>query len=207
MSIDLNDLLDPSRTAVVASEMQKGVVGAEAIFPQLAEEARAAGIVGNAARLFEAARTAGVPVIHCLATRRPDDLGSNTNGRIFGAAAKSPVRLEPGSTAAEVVDELTPDPQDLVMTRLHGLGPMAGTGLDRVLRNLGAQTVVIVGVSVNVALTNLTMDAVNFGFDVVLVRDAVAGVPASYADAVIDNTLSLLATVVRTDEVIDAWRP
>lgn len=205
MSIVLDTLLDPSRTAVVASEMQKGVIGDEAIFPQLAEEARSAGIIGNSARLFAAARDAGIPVVHCLANRRPDDLGSNTNGRIFGAAAKSPVRLEPGSTAAEVVDELAPGPDDLVMTRLHGLGPMAGTGLDRILRNLGAQTVVVVGVSVNVALTNLTMDAVNFGFDVVLVRDAIAGVPASYADAVIDNTLSLLASVMTTDELVAAW--
>ena len=39
----------------------------------------------------------------------------------------------------------------------------------------------------------------------VLARDAVAGVPTSYADAVIDNTLSLLATVTTTDEVVAAW--
>ena len=59
--------------------------------------------------------------------------------------------------------------------------------------------------SVNVAVTNLVMDAVNRGYQVVLPRDAVAGLPADYADAVIDNTIALLATVTTTAAVIDAW--
>jgi hypothetical protein len=41
---------------------------------------------------------------------------------------------------------------------------------------------------------------------VVVPRDAVAGIPADYAAAVIDNTLSLLATVTTTDELLEAWR-
>jgi nicotinamidase-related amidase len=82
---------------------------------------------------------------------------------------------------------------------------MGGTDLDAVLRALGATTVVGIGVSVNVGMTNFTMDAVNAGYQFVLPRDAVAGIPASYADAVIDNTLALLATVVTTDDVIAAW--
>jgi biuret amidohydrolase len=39
----------------------------------------------------------------------------------------------------------------------------------------------------------------------VLPRDAVAGVPASYAVQVIDNTLALLAEIVTTDDVIAGW--
>jgi hypothetical protein len=40
---------------------------------------------------------------------------------------------------------------------------------------------------------------------VVLVRDAVAGVPVEYADAVNDNTLSLLATVVTAEQLEHLW--
>jgi len=58
---------------------------------------------------------------------------------------------------------------------------------------------------VNVAITNFAMDAVNHGYQFVLPRDAVAGIPESYADDVIDNTLSLLATVTTTDDVLAAW--
>ena len=54
-------------------------------------------------------------------------------------------------------------------------------------------------------MTNFVMDAVNLGYRFVLPRDAVAGVPEEYADAVIDTTLSLLATVVTTDDVLAVW--
>ena len=68
-----------------------------------------------------------------------------------------------------------------------------------------ATTIVAVGVSVNIAITNLVMDAVNAGYRVVVPRDAVAGIPADYADAIIDNTISLLATVTTTSDLIEAW--
>ena len=83
---------------------------------------------------------------------------------------------------------------------------MGGTDLDAVLRNLGVSTIVTVGVSVNVAITNLVMDAVNAAYRVVIPRDAVAGIPTDYADAVIDNTLSLLATITTTDDLLEAWQ-
>ncbi len=82
---------------------------------------------------------------------------------------------------------------------------MSGTDLDAVLRNLGVTTIVVTGVSVNIAVTNLVMEAVNLGYDVVLPRDAVCGVPADYADAVIDNTLRLLATITTVDELVGVW--
>ena len=119
---------------------------------------------------------------------------------------KSPVPLLPGTPEVEVVPELGPEPEDLVLTRTHGLDPMAGTDLDPVLRNLGVRTIVVTGVSVNIAVTNLVMDAVNRGYDVVLPRDAVCGIPQEYADAVIDNTLALLAAVTTTDELIEIWK-
>lgn len=143
--------------------------------------------------------------MHALVQRRPDGLGSNRNAKIFRIGTDE-VAIAPGTPGAELLPEFGPEPTDLVLRRWHGLGPMGGTDLDAVLRNLGVTTIVAVGVSVNVAITNLVMDAVNAAYRVVLPRDAVAGIPADYAAAVIDNTLSLLATVTTTDELLEAWR-
>ena len=195
--------LELSGAAVVTSECQNGVIGPESVLPELAAAARAT-VIPNGARLCAAARSAGIPVVHCVAGRRPDDRGSNRNARLFGAMLKSPVRLDLGSAAADVVAEFDVQASDFVLSRMHGLNPMAGTDLDPILRNLGVTTIVVIGVSVNIAVTNLVMDAVNLGYQVVLPRDAVAGVPADYADAVIDNTLALLAEITTTDEVIAA---
>jgi nicotinamidase-related amidase len=205
LPVELTSLLDPVCTAVITQECQKGVLGEHAVFPQLAEAARERAIP-NAGRLVKAARAAGARVVHCIAVRRADGAGSSTNARIFGAARKSGTTLEPGSDAVQVIDEIGVEDTDIVSSRLHGVGPMWGTDLDSILRNLGVRTVVVVGVSVNVGVTNVVMDLVNAGYQVVLPRDAVAGVPTEYADAVIDNTLSFLATVVKTDDVLGSWK-
>lgn len=203
MPVDLRSLIDPAHVAVVCQELQGGVVGAESALPALADAAAA--VIPAVDRLVRGARAAGVPVIHCLAERRADGLGSNANARLFAGVLKSPVRLLPGTPASAVVDGISVEPSDLILRRLHGLGPMAGTDLDPVLRNLGVTTIIGVGVSVNVGMTNFVMDGVNHGYQFVLPRDGVAGVPAAYADAVIDNTLSLLATVTTVDDVLAAW--
>jgi nicotinamidase-related amidase len=204
MPLDLAALVDPAHTAIVTSEVQNGVVGARSALPLLAEAA-AVEMLPSLRRLLPAARAAGVQVVHCTAYRRADGKGANTNARLFMGVRRSPVPLLPGTPEVEVVSELGPEPDDLVLTRTHGLDPMAGTDLDPVLRNLGITTIVVTGVSVNVAVTNLVMDAVNHGYDVVLPRDAVCGIPPDYADAVIDNTLALLATITTTDDLLAAW--
>ena len=205
MPVDLVSLVAPGRTAVVTSEVQNGVVGERSALPALADAARAT-MVPALRRLLPAARAAGVQVVHCTAYRRADGRGANTNARLFMGVRKSPVALLPGTPEVEVLPELGPEESDLVLTRTHGLDPMAGTDLDPVLRNLGIRTIVVTGVSVNIAVTNLVMDAVNRGYDVVLPRDAVCGIPEAYADAVIDHTLSLLAVITTTDELVEAWR-
>jgi biuret amidohydrolase len=205
MAVELAELVSTWRTAVVTSEIQNGVIGPEAALPELAAAARET-MIPAVARLVGAARAASVEVVHGTFARRLDGKGGNSNARLFAAVERSPVKLVAGSDAARVVPEVGVRPTDLVVTRSHGLNPMAGTELDALLRNLKVSTIVVAGVSVNVAITNLVMDAVNLGYDVVLPRDAVCGVPQDYADAIIDNTLSLLATLTTVDEVIEAWK-
>ena len=208
MPVDLNAMLEPSRCAVVTSEVQNGVLGPAPLFPQLADVARPH--VPAMARVVDAARGAGVPVIHATVRRRADARGANTNAVLFAAALKSARRADvqdllPGSKAAAIIDEIGLLDTDLELSRYHGLGPMYDSGLAAVLRNLGTRTVIPVGVSVNVAITNLVMDAVNAGFDVVLPRDAVAGVPAAYAEAVIEHTLAVLAVLTSSTDLAAAW--
>jgi nicotinamidase-related amidase len=104
-----------------------------------------------------------------------------------------------------VPDLIGVDSADVVLPRHHGLGPMTGTQLDSMLRNLGVTTIVGVGVSVNIGMTNFAFDAVNRGYQFVMPTDAVAGVPADYAEAVIANTLSLVATLTTTADVVRVW--
>ena len=205
MPIALQELAPPDACAVLTMEIQRGVVGDLSSFPQLAEAAQRAGVVPNTARLLAAARSHGVPVVHCTAEFRADRAGTTVNCQLVAAVLRNPAHLLTGTPATEIMAPLGPEPSDLVSTRLHGVSPFTGTSLDTWLRNLGVRTVVATGVSVNLGVLGLAIEAVNLGYQVVVVRDAVAGLPQEYADAVLDNTFPLISTLTTVDELVAAW--
>ncbi|WP_369269726.1 cysteine hydrolase [Streptomyces sp. R11] len=199
---ELSELLDPATTVLLTVECQQGVVGPDSALPELAKEARSSGALGNVARLVAAAHESGVQVIHAIAERRPDGRGASHNARLFRAAERLPVQQLSGTTAVRVAAPIGVTDEDLVVRRLHGLSPIQGTDVDALLRNLGCRTLVVTGVSANVAIPNTVFDAVNRGYVVVVPRDAIAGVPSDYTPAMIRHTLALVATVATTDEVL-----
>ncbi|GGY45307.1 cysteine hydrolase [Streptomyces omiyaensis] len=203
---ELEERLHPDSAVLLTIECQQGVVGTESALPELAAVARKSGALANVARLVDAAHGAGVQVLHAVAERRPDGRGSNDNARLFRAAARLPVQQHSGSTAVRIAEPIQVADEDLVVRRLHGLSPLAGTDVDALLRNLGCRTLVVTGVSANVAVPNAVFDAVNLGYTVVVPRDAIAGVPADYTPAMIRNTLALVATIATTDDLLAAWK-
>ncbi|MFJ2744651.1 isochorismatase family protein [Streptomyces sp. NPDC087440] len=197
--------LDPGTTVLLTVECQEGVVGEESALPELAEQARKSGVLANVARLVDAAHGAGVQVVHAVAERRADGRGANHNARLFRAAERLPVRQTVGTRAVRVASPIEVAEEDFVMGRLHGLSPVAGTGVDALLRNLGCRDVVVVGVSANVAVPNAVFDLVNLGYGVVVAGDAVAGVPEEYVGEVLRHSVGLVATVVGAGEIWGVW--
>lgn len=206
----LKTLLNPETTVVLTMELQNGVVGHGALMTALVDEVERVGVRQTAGRLCVAARERGIQVVHCVAENRADGLGAIDNCKVF--AMNNRLRRETGSTpidqgseGAKLVSELGPDERDIVMARIHGLTPFTQTSLDQVLRNLSTRTLVVTGVSVNMGIFGTVMSAVDLGYNVIIVRDGVCGVPREYADAVLENSLSLLATIVNADDVMTAW--
>ncbi|MFI1972412.1 isochorismatase [Streptomyces cinnamoneus] len=198
--------LDPATTVLLTVECQRGVVGPGSALPELAAAARASGALANVARLVAGAHEAGVQVVHAVAERRPDGRGASRNARLFRLAERLPVQQLTGSLAVRVADPIPVGDGDLVVRRLHGLSPLAGTGVDALLRNIGCRTLVVTGVSANVAVPNAVFDAVNLGYTAVVPSDAIAGVPADYTAAVVRHTLALVASVTTTEALLHGWR-
>jgi nicotinamidase-related amidase len=207
MPFDVRPLVTPSTTALLTNEVQPGTVGGG---PEGSLGAAGALVLPNIVRLAEAARAAGVQVVHCVKVFRRDARARNRNVMLYRLRGQTPdgTPVAPDSRPVEgsvVTPELGPDERDLVMTRLHGMGAVSDTGVVQVLRNLGITTVVVTGVSLNIGIPNTVMELVNQAFEVVVVRDAVAGTPAAYGEQMIRHTLGLLATVTTTDDLVAAW--
>ena len=205
----LRAILEPSTTAVLTMELQQGVVGEGALMQALVEELARVDTLDTVRRLCAGARDAGARVVHCTVVARPDAAGSTENCKIFAMSAKQ--RREHGFTAtdigspgAELIDGLE-DPRDIVVPRMHGMTPFTSTSLDQILRNLGVRTVVATGVSVNLGVFGMALTALDLGYQVVIPTDAVTGVPREYADAVLEHSLSLIATITSADEILGLW--
>lgn len=204
MPLDVRPLVTPLTTALLANEMQASIVGGS-------QGVGGAGtrILPNVVRLADAARAAGVQVMHCVKIVRRDALARNPNVVLYrrtgSAGGTNPAPDSRPVEGSFPCPELGPDERDLVMTRLHGLGSVTDTGVVPVLRNLGITTVVVTGISLNIGIPNVVMDLVNHAFEVVVPRDAVAGTPQEYEVQMLDHTLKFLATLTTTDDLVAAW--
>jgi nicotinamidase-related amidase len=202
---DLASLVDPAHTAVVTCEMQRGTIGDLACIPLLKDEVESLGVLDHAGALVRAARSKGVRVVHATIEIRPDHAGITVNNPMMAMAVRDTGRMEQGTPAAEVCPELGPEPEDIVVARIHGVTPFTGTSLDPILRSLGVTTIVPVGVSVNEALLGLCISAADLGYRIALPTDAIAGIPRAYAEQVVEHTLALLVKRTTTTDVIAAW--
>jgi nicotinamidase-related amidase len=183
------------RAALLIVECQRGVLDPGlAIFAGLAEQATGRGILPRIAALAADFRTAGLPVVHAHVAHRADFGGAAVTNPITARTAREG-RMVAGTPEVEAMPEVAPAPGDYVSTRHSGLGLWYGTDVDSTLRNLRVDTVVLTGVSTNLALFAGAVGAVDRGYQAVIVEDASAGATAEAHDWMVTNTLPLLAAL------------
>ena len=192
---------NPDTTAVVCVECQNGVLGAESVLPALAADS--ADLLGHVRRLLDAAREFGARVVHAT---YEGSLGGRPTGtaRLWRVLGPATADWAPGSPETFVVPELL-KPTDLVLPRHHGLFPTLDSEFLPVLKGLGVTTIVLAGVSLNLAITHTAGHVTQAGFDLVVPRDAVGGTPAEYAQQVLDNTIAVLGRLTTVDRLVAEW--
>jgi nicotinamidase-related amidase len=192
---------DTARTAVVTMEMQRGICGDLASFPAL-RDAVTGDVTTNAAALVREARQRKIVVVHCTFSLRHDRVGTRLDLPLMSAARRNPDYLLQRSVSTALLPELQQHPDDIVCDRHHGVSPFTNTPLHSILKEQDINSLIVVGVSLNIGIPGLVIEAVNLGYSVTVARDAVAGFPAEYADSVVTNTLSALADIDSTPGIV-----
>jgi nicotinamidase-related amidase len=199
--------LEPGkRAALVVNEVQNAIANPSYIDTPLAGQAAARGIVARINGLAAAFRQAGAPVIFCtIAARTADFAGFRVNCAL-AAGIRRKGHLVAGTATAAIHDDLVVEPADIVSGRAHGMAPFTGTALDATLRGYGVETVVLTGVSTNIALPGAATEAVALGYNVVLAEDCTAGATPETHRMQVTMHLPLLATVTDAASVMKALR-
>jgi len=202
MPFDIRPHVDPATTAVVTLEVQENLLLPErAMIPGLAAHAQAIGLIDRLATLFAGARRIGVPVLYVTDQRRADGLGAADNLMVDRSIAGPRRQLGHGP----IVTELTPQADDITIAREHGMTGFYTTPLDAYLRNLCVRTVIITGVSANIAVNGTAIEAMNRGYRVVVPSDCIAGDPPEYVEQLLRYTIRNVALVAPIAQVLEYW--
>jgi len=118
--------------------------------------------VSPARRVLEVFRSNGWPVVYVNDAHYPTDIEMP----LWGPHAMK------GTRGAEVYSGLAPRQGEYVIEK-HTYSGFYGTALDHVLRSLGVDTVVLVGLDADICVRHTAADAFFRGYKVVVVRDAV----------------------------------
>ncbi|MBV6756213.1 cysteine hydrolase [Rhodococcus opacus] len=187
--------LEPGkRPALLISECQNLITNDAYSDSPLIRQVVERQIISKINELAAQFRVRDLPVVHCIIAARPGFEGFRINC-VLAAQLKKVGRLVAGTPDAAIHDGITVGVKDIVAQRYHGMAPFSGTDLDAILRGLDVDTVVLAGVSTNIALPGAATEAIARGYDVILVEDCTAGGTAETHQMQVVMHLPLLSTI------------
>lgn len=147
--------------------------------------------LSSAARVVEAARACGVPVVHTRVSFGPGGL----DGGVFFRKVPALAQLVGDSPMGEIVPAVAPRDDELVVVKQYA-SAFFGTTLATTLHAAGVDTVVVVGVSTSGCVRASVVDAIQHGFVPLVVEDAVGDRAPEPHRANLDDLRTKYAEVV-----------
>lgn len=198
--------LDVERAVLCIVEMQNDMVHESNIEKRgirgvLASQVQKRGVIAKLQAVISAARGRGVPILYINFSLKPGFPRPNT--LLHRRGQREPTLIE-GTWGVQVHEALAPHPEDFVLERTVGIDGSYGTQLYPVLRQLKRSTMLMAGVSTNLAVEGIVRASVNRGFDLVVIEDCCASYPDEWHRFSIENIMPLIATVTTAESVIAA---
>ncbi|NQW23038.1 MAG: cysteine hydrolase [SAR202 cluster bacterium] len=166
--------IDRDKTAILIMDFQQRIVANNASDPE--------SVVKNASQVLQSARGAGIPVIYVM----------HRGG--FMAEYAPDVELHEG---------VAPATGEMVITKIRP-GPFSTTNLDVTLRELGRDTIVIMGVSTSGCVLSCTRWAVDVNYKFIVVSDACSDPDAEVHRVLTEKIYPRFGTVINTQEFLNA---
>ncbi|ACB95026.1 isochorismatase hydrolase [Beijerinckia indica subsp. indica ATCC 9039] len=200
-------MMDPRSTALVLIEYQNDFTSeGGSLHAAVKPVMQATHMLDNTVRLVEAARALGVQIIFVPIQFSSDyhELSAKPYGILKGVVDTHSFRK--GTWGAEIVECLTPKPQDIVIEGKRGLCGFASTNLDFILRSRGITSLGIGGFLTNCCVEATSRSAYEKGYHVVTLKDCTATVSQEEQNFAFEKNFPMFSLPASADEFLSELR-
>ena len=195
--------LDLSRTAVFITDPQNDFISeGGAAWGLVGEQVVADKVVEHQVQLREAAKKVGIPVFYSPHMYTEMDYANWTSLNGIDTMMFAIDMFHEGTWGHEFHPDMMPDDNTIVMNPHKGLSNFWTGDAALQLRQYGVQTIIMAGMSANLCVESHTRDAIENGFDVIIIADATAGAGPHAKKAALINYEFIAHEVTTTDEII-----
>jgi gluconolactonase len=196
--------IDPGRTALIIQDLQNDTMmdGGAWAETGAADHAKEQNVVENVTRLAEAARSAGMPVIHVHYIVEEGARGLKQNAPLF-QGVKDENALVRGSWGAAPAEGLEPQDGDFVVEKMR-MSAWQGTRLESLLRGLDIETIIVTGAWTNMSIEHTARTGADKGYFMIVAEDGCSTMNADWHNASINYALQNVSTVTICDALISA---
>ena len=166
--------IDREKTAILIMDFQQRMINNNASEPE--------DVIKKAAQVLEGARGAGIPVIYVI----------HRGGALVEYAPD-----------VELHEGILPEEGELVLTKVRP-GPFSTTKLDVTLREMGKDTIVIMGVSTSGCVLSCTRWAVDVNYKIIVVADGCSDPDPEVHRVLTEKIYPRFGTVVSAQEFSNA---
>ncbi|WP_445475685.1 cysteine hydrolase [Methanococcoides methylutens] len=100
-----------------------------------------------------------------------------------------------------IVDELTPHPEDLIVTKYHTMDSFLNTDLERILRSLECDTLLFAGAVTNLCVESTVRGGFDRGFNCVVLSDCIASLSEEAHNLAVNMIFPMLGSVCSSENV------
>ena len=208
--------VDLTKSAVVVVDMQNAFATKGGMLDIAGTDiSDASRVVRSIKSILDAARPAGIPVVHLQMGYKPDlsNSGGPNSPNWHKELAMHLMNRRPelkgkllteGTWDFAIVEELKPEPADLVVIKTRYSG-FAGTTLDSQLRTRGIRYLFFAGIATNVCVESTLRDAYFQDYWPILISDgAMPAGPASLHEATLFNVENFFGWTIRSEQFLAA---
>lgn len=185
--------LNPDATALVVIDMQNDFAHPDGALAAPASQA----LVPTIRELIETSRAAGLDIVYTRDVHTPDQY---EDAYYYDEFEQWGEHVVEGTWGAEIVDELTPEPDDKVV-RKSTYDAFHGTDLNTYLTTNGITDLVIVGTLANVCVLHTASSAGLRDYRPLLVEDAIGYIEEEHREYALEHADWLFGEVITLGEL------